>query len=210
MKKFLIIVVLFSCTFAATAQVKFGVRVGAGSTDFNPKDLIVLNANDAEKLKIGVNDSHYGYHFGLFTQIKAKRFFIQPEVLFNSSRVDYSVEDFENNIGTTIKSETHNFVDIPVTTGLKLGPLRLQAGPVAHLHINSTSELKDISGYKEKFDDAAWGLQYGVGLDLWKAVLDFKWEKNFGNFGDHITIDDVAYNFDGAPDRFIVSLGISF
>jgi len=210
MKKFLIIAVMFCCTFAATAQVKFGVKLGAGSTDFNPKDLIVLNADDAERLKIGVNNSSYGYHFGLFTQIKAKRFFIQPEVLINSSRIDYSVEDFESNLGSTIKSETHNFVDIPVMTGIKLGPLRLQAGPVAHLYLNSTSELTDISGYRQKFDEAAWGLQYGLGLDIWRAVLDFKWERNYSNFGDHIVIDDVPYNFDGSPDRFIVSLGFKF
>ena len=70
MKKFLVLAILFSCTFAATAQVKFGIRAGVGSTDFNPKDLIILNSNDVEEFKIGVDNSSYGFHFGIFTQIK--------------------------------------------------------------------------------------------------------------------------------------------
>lgn len=210
MKKLFVFAFLLSCAFATTAQTKFGVRLGLGSTDFNPKDLLITNQNDVEQFKIGVDNASYGYHFGLFAQFRKNRFFIQPEILLNSTKIDYSVEDFENNLGETIKSERFNFVDIPINAGLKLGPLRLQAGPVAHFHVSSSSELKDLDGYKEKFDSAAWGLQYGFGLDIWRAVLDFKWEKNFNNYGDHVTINDVEYNFDDAPDRFIVSLGIKF
>lgn len=208
MKNLLLIILVFSCAFAASAQTKFGIRSGISTTNFNPKDLVILNQDDVEQFKISVDDAKYGFHFGLFAQIRKNKFFIQPEVIFNSSEIDYKVEDFENNLGSTIKSERFNYVDIPLMAGVKLGPLRLQAGPVGHFYVSSSSQLKDLEGYSEMFNDMALGVQYGVGLDIWRTVLDFKWERNFKNFGDHVVFDDAPYNFDGTQNRFIVSLGI--
>lgn len=210
MKKFLIFVIVLSSAFAVSAQTKIGIRAGISSVDFNPRDLVVFNQNDVEQLKLSVNEAKYGYHFGVFAQFRKNRWVLQPEVLLNSNRVDYDVENFENNLGSTVRQERYNFVDVPINVGYKLGPLRIQAGPVGHFFINSTSELTDLDGYKEKFDNMAWGVQYGIGLDIWRTVLDFKWERNFKNFGDHVTFNDVEYNFDDTPDRFIVSLGIKF
>lgn len=207
MKKILIFAIILSCSFSTIAQVSFGIRGGITSTDFNPKDLVVLSQDDMEQLKISVDEASYGYHFGLFAQFRKNRWIVQPEVLFNSNKISYNVD---NNIMSSIKDEKFNFVDIPVLVAYKLGPLRLQAGPVGHFFINSTSELKTLEGYKENFDEMAFGVQYGLGLDIWKTVLDFKWERNFKNYGDHIVFDDTAYNFDSSPNRFVVSLGVKF
>ncbi len=210
MKKFLILALLITTTLAATAQKKFGIRGGLSSTDFNPKDLVVTNANDVDQLRLAVDNAKYGLHFGLFAQFRKNRFFIQPEVVFNSNEIEYTVEDIENNVGKTAISARYNYVDIPINAGFKFGPLRVQAGPVGHFFVNSVSDLKDWDGYKESFKEATWGVQYGFGIDIWKTVLDFKWERNFKEFGDHVTFNDVSYNFDDTQNRFIVSLGIAF
>ncbi|MFK7775742.1 MAG: outer membrane beta-barrel protein [Saprospiraceae bacterium] len=207
MKKILIFAIVLCSSYVTIAQVKFGIRGGITSTDFNPKELIVLNQNDVEQLKISVDEASYGYHFGLFAQFRKDRWFIQPEVLFNSNKISYNVDD---NILSTVKNEKFNFVDIPINVAYKVGPLRIQAGPVGHFFVNSKSELKTLEGYKENFADMAWGVQYGLGLDIWKTVLDFKWERNFKNYGDHVVFDDTSYNFDSSPNRFIVSLGVKF
>jgi hypothetical protein len=205
MKKSLVFTVALCCSIVSMAQVKFGLRVS--SIDFNPKELVVLNQNDVEQLKISVNEISYGYHFGLFAQFRRNRWIVQPEVLFNSSKISYNVDD---NILLSIKNEKFNFVDMPINIGYKLGPLRIQAGPVAHFFVNSASELKTLEGYKENFDNMALGVQYGLGLDIWKAVLDFKWERNYERYGDHVVFNDTEYNFNTSPTRFIVSLGIKF
>ena len=93
MKKILIFAILLSCSFATMAQVKFGLRGGITSTDFNPKELVVLNQNDVEQLKISVDNASYGYHFGLFAQFRKNRWVVQPEVLFNSNKISYNVDD---------------------------------------------------------------------------------------------------------------------
>jgi len=210
MKNLLILAMILCCSFAATSQVKFGVKAGLSSTDFNPKDLVVLNNNDVEQLRLSVDEANYGFHLGLFTQIKVKKFVIQPEVVFNSNQIKFKIEDLDGNVGSTILDSRYNFVDVPVMVAYKLGPLRIQAGPVGHFYVNSVSDLKDLDGYREKFDTAAWGVQYGFGLDIWRTVLDVKWERNFQNFGDHVVFNDVEYNFDDTQKRFIVSLGFKF
>jgi len=94
--------------------------------------------------------------------------------------------------------------------GFKFGPLRLQGGPVGHVFLNSTSELFDIEGYDQKFDEMTFGYQAGVGLDIWKLVLDVKYEGNFNKTGDHIVFAGQQFNFDQTPGRLLVSVGFAF
>ena len=209
MKNLLVFVFVLSCSFAASAQFTFGIRGGLSSTDFTPKDLVILNKNDVKQFKISVDDAKYGFHLGLYTRFQKNHLFIQPEVLLTSNKIDYRVEDFENTLGSTIKSERYNFVDVPVNVGYKLGPLRIQAGPIGHFHIGNVSELKDLKGYREKFETMTWGVQYGFGLDIWRTSLDFKWERNFNNYQDNIVFDDVRYDFNDTPNRFVISLGFA-
>ena len=211
MKKLLFIALSFCFLITTEAQVKFGIRGGISTSQVEPSDLLIRNASDAEELKLAINDSNYGAHFGLFTQFKIKKFFIQPEVLFNSNSVDFTVTDFrDGNVVELIKNEKYQNLDIPLMMGFKFGPLRLQGGPVGHVFLNSTSELFDIEGYDQKFDEMTFGYQAGVGLDLWKFVLDVKYEGNFNKEGDHIVFGGQQFNFDQTPGRILVSLGISF
>ena len=167
--------------------------------------------NDVEEFKLAINDANYGMHIGFLIQAKMNKFFIQPEFLFNSNSVNYKVEDFSGDqIITTIKEEKFNYLDIPIMVGYRLGPLRLQGGPVAHVLINSSSELFDLEGYDQKFDETTWGYQAGVGLDIWRFIFDLKYEGNFNKFGDHINFFGDQYTFDKSPGRWIASVGFTF
>ena len=211
MKKLLLIALSFCFILTTQAQVKFGIRGGISTDQVQPSDLLIKSGSDAEELKLAVNDSGYGTHFGLFTQIKIKKFFIQPEVLFNSNSVNYTVTDFRNtNVVDLVKNEKYQNLDIPLMMGFKFGPVRLQGGPVGHVFLNSTSELFDVEGYSQKFDEMTFGYQAGVGLDVWKFVLDVKYEGNFNKQGDHIVFGGQQYNFDQTPGRLLVSLGVRF
>ena len=196
---------------SAMGQIKFGIKGGLSTTDIEPSQLLIMNSSDAQEFGLAVKNANYGAHLGLFTQIKIRKFFIQPEVLFNSNSVDYEIEDFEGSeIVTTIKQEKYQYLDIPLMMGLKFGPLRLQGGPVGHVFLNNSSELFDIEGYDDKFEKMTFGYQAGIGLDLWKLMLDFRYEGNFNKFGDHITFGGTQFNFDKTPARFVASVGISF
>jgi len=210
-KSLLLFAVCFLAFQSLQAQFKMGVKGGLSTMDVVPGELILSNSDAVRDLGISVSEANYGMHLGFFMQAKVGNFFIQPEVLFNSNTVEYKVQDFRGgNTIELIKSESFQKLDLPLMMGLKYGPLRLQGGPVAHVHINSRSELFDIDGYGQKFDEMTWGYQAGVGLDLWKLMIDLRYEGNFQKFGDHITFFDQDFNFDNSPGRFVASVGISF
>lgn len=203
MKKFLFLSLLLCTVFAAQAQFKFGIRGGISSLDFDPMPIITGD----ESLEVAFQDASYGVHGGIFARI-GKKVYLQPEILFNSNTVDYNVTDFS---GSELLKERYQFVDIPLLVGVKLGFLRVQAGPVGHIFVNSTSEIAEkFSNYEQTFEDMTYGYQAGIGFDLGKLVVDLKYEGNFEKYGEHFTFNDTQYMFDGAPARLIASLGLTF
>jgi len=163
-----------------------------------------------EQLQVSIENANYGAHFGFLLQGKiGDNFFVQPEILFNTTSVDFRVEDFATQTSRVL-NESYNQLDIPFMMGWKFGPLRVQGGPVGHVFINSKSELFDIDGYAQKFNEFTYGYQAGLGLDIWKIILDIKYEGNFNTFGDHITFGNANYAFNQNPTRIVASLGIVF
>ena len=210
MKNIIILLPLLLMATLSTAQVKFGLRGGLSSTDLKPESFIIKNQADVDAFTLSTREADYGYHLGIFLQAGGKKFFIQPELLFNSSSVTYSLESGgAGNIFNNVFNETYRNIDLPVMIGFKFGLLRLQGGPVAHFHINSSSELIDFEGYEEKFESFTYGYQTGIGLDFWKFVLDLKYEGNFSRFGDHFNFFGNQYSFDNRPGRIVASVGIA-
>lgn len=212
-KKDLILLVMCGVmSVQAFSQVRVGIKGGLASTDVPAGSLVILDQDDVEDFTLSIQDAKYGFHLGFFVQAQLGTFFIQPEVLFNSTSVDYSLEDIQGIDPVQIRDENYQYLDIPVMLGVKLGPLRLGAGPVGHLFLNSTSDLSDIfnEDYEQAFDDLTLGWQAGAGLDLWKLHLDFRYEGNFTDFGNHLVFYGERYTFSEAPSRLIASVGISF
>ncbi len=210
-KSIILFAALLFVSMEMNAQLKAGIRAGISTDQLEQEQLLINNFDDLEDLGIAIGDARYGIHAGFFLQGKIGRFIIQPEVLFNSNSIDYVVTDFaDGNIVESIKTESYQNVDIPIMLGLKFGPLRLQGGPVGHFFLNSSSELFDISGYDQKFDEFTWGYQGGVGLDIWKLMFDVKYEGNFNNLGSHFSIRDQDFQFSQTPARIVFSLGYKF
>ncbi len=203
--------ILLSVNFCF-GQVKFGLRTGINTlSNIEGSSLSVTNAETMEVFNLSVREAQYGYHFGAFLRIKAANFIIQPEVLFNSDNVDYSLKDFgNNNVLNSIGNERYNNLDIPLMFGFKLGPARLMAGPVGHLFISSSSDLLEEEFYESAYEKFTMGWQGGVGIDLWKFTVDLRYEGNFHKFGDHISLfgEDIAFSEN--QNRVIASLGFKF
>lgn len=211
MKKLIIFSLCVFLSQVTFGQFKFGIRGGLNTTDLTPSQLLIKNSNDVSNFSLSVKEANYGIHFGIFTQAQIGNFFIQPEILFNSNSVNYEVDDFSlSGTANFIKNEQFQNLDIPVMLGFKFGPLRLGGGPVAHVFLNSTSELFDFDGYEQDFKELTWGYQAGVGLDIWKFVLDLRYEGNFTKYGDHLVFFGENYQFNDNPSRIIASVGFAF
>ncbi len=198
------------CLSPVVSQVRLGIKGGLSSSDIPASSLLILDGSDSERFRVTVEDAKYGLHLGLFIQAQIGTFFIQPELLFNTVTMDYSVEDLQSANPRQIKDEMYRNLDLPLIIGLKFGPLRIGGGPVGHLFLDSTSDLLDFSDYSQEFEKLTYGWQAGIGLDIWKLHLDARYEGNFSNYGEHIIFYGKPYQFSESPSRVIVSAGISF
>ena len=197
---------IFCISNLTWSQIRFGVKGGLSTYDLGLNSAINV-ANGGGAFDLNVEDSKYGYHLGLVLQARVGSFLIQPEVVFNSNSVDFSLDQVPS--GTRILNEKYQNLDIPLLLGLKAGPMRLMAGAVGHYFLSSSSELAEFEDYEQKFDDLTYGWQAGIGVDVLNLMLDIRYEGNFSKFGDHIVFSGESYAFDHAPTRLLASLAIT-
>jgi hypothetical protein len=204
--KLLLVIACIGCfSVVAFSQARFGIRAGLSTSDINPSQLVIKDEATLDEFTLAVKDAKYGIHAGVFAKLPiGKILFLQPEILFNSNRVDFERGDLNE-----VFKESYQYLDIPVMAGLKLGPIKPQIGLVGHVFLNSTSEF-NLESYREDFKDFTLGWQGGLGLEIKKIFIDFKYEGNFSNFGDHIVISGQRYEFDDKPSRLIMTIGLAF
>ena len=213
MKKLILLFICFSAvqlTTMTAQEFKYGIRGGISTPDIKPADVSEIrfkSGNDSFKLKL--SDANYGFHFGAWARLKFAGVYIQPELVFNSSKVQYKYSKTTATVDS-IRNETFRNLDIPIMLGTRLGSFRINAGPVAHIHINSSSDLTNASGYSEKFKSSTWGYQAGIGFDAGRVGIDLRYEGNFDNFGNHLTFGGKSYEFSKAPSRLLATVAIAF
>ena len=88
--------------------------------------------------------------------------------------------------------------DVPVLLGIKGGPIRVMAGPVASFRVDNNQRLGDaVRQYTNGSLNYAWskayyGYQIGGGLDIGSLGLDVRYE---GNLSDVAQINDSSGRF---------------
>ncbi len=210
MKRFIFIVACLALThFSASAQgFRWGVKLGISTPDIKPAD--VVGGIKTDSVSVNIGDANYGFHFGAFVRLSALKFFIQPELNLNSSKVTYNVKALKGPALDSLQKESFLNLDIPILLGVKLANFRINGGPVGHLHLSSTSDLVKIKNYQSKFEQMKWGYQLGFGADFGNLGIDLRYEGNFDKFGDHITIGGKPFSFDKNPSRLLASFALSF
>jgi hypothetical protein len=186
------------------AQIKFGIRGGINSARVKLKDYTNIDYD----LAYAKGDP--GYHFGVMSQIKLLGIFVQPEVLFTVAKNDIQVTDHLNSTPPEAGKQKFYKLDVPVIVGYKLGPLKLQAGPVGTFMLGSKSPLLDKYNMEQDFKGATFGFQAGVGLELSSLLVDVKYEGNLSRLGDGVNIGGERFNFDQRMSQWIFSIGYLF
>ena len=195
----------------ALAQFSFGVRAGVISVRDFSNPITVIDDVGKEIYEVGLQNAKLGFTGGLVFQFQFGSFIIQPEALISFNRYEYAVEDLSGNIGTKINAEEkYQYFDVPLLIGFKIGPVRLQAGPEAHVYLNSTSELADLDFYKKSVENFTLGWAGNIGVDIGKIMLDFRFCGNLSALGSSFVIGDQEFKFDERPSRWVLSAGFLF
>ena len=210
--KYLAILLLITLGINDTfGQVKLGFRTGISTSSIQYDGIDIFNKDGIKQFSMNVKNANYGIHGGLVLKIKKNNFVFQPEVLFNSNKVDYSISNNPPVVLDSVLREKYQYLDIPLFFGWQKGILKINGGPVGHVYIANTSEIQEkIEGYQQNFKPFTLGWQAGIGLELWKFLIDFRYEGNFSKYGSHIEFFGNQYEFDKKPARFLISIGFLF
>ncbi len=184
---------------------KFGPRVGVASSPLSMDD--IDNIGD---FAISFQEGSPEYQAGAFARLELLGLYVQPEFLFTTASASFLVEDLQNG-GTEIFDEQYYHVEMPMMAGIKLGPIRLQGGPVYRLNLGNSSDFFTADGFTRRFNNSTVGLQTGVGLDIGKKIIfDLKYELPLSDASDDISILGQTHELSNRGSHFVASMGISF
>ena len=211
MRHLILLLFLIIGTTYAHGQIKLGIRTGLSTSNIKYDQIDILNQDGIKEFSLNVKNANYGIHGGLVLKIKKNNFIFQPEILFNSNKVDYSLTDRPPFVLDSILHEKYQYLDIPLFFGWQKGILKISGGPVGHVYIANASEIQEkITGYQQNFKPLTLGWQAGIGFELWKFLVDVRYEGNFTKYGNHLEFFGNKYAFDKSPSRFLVSIGFLF
>ncbi len=212
MKKLIVILLAVFLALPSFSQLSVGIKAGLSTTTLSMEDVKTITSGAYEYSVEKLEGANYGFHGGLFLRLKVTKLFIQPEVLFSSTSNEYKVKDLVGTTPEEIVKQTFNKLSIPVIVGLKLGPLRVGAGPAASMLINSPKELITNNDFETVYSKMSFGYQAGLGLDIFnKLTIDLRYEGSLKKYQNQIENKlGTAVNLDDRPNAFLFSVGLMF
>ena len=211
MKKLIFIAVAtFFLVQTSNAQLfNWGIKGGIGFSSLTINDLTDISDGNGGYYGLVTGDGVMGYHLGVQTRIKIAMIYVQPEIYWNAG--GGTLEQVMDGEATEILEVKFNRIDVPLLVGAKLGPVRLNIGPVGSYVINETNEGSTGDFDYELYVDAMnWGWQGGIGVDLSKLSVDVRYEGSLSDLSDSLPDALQEYNMDPRPSQWIISLGYWF
>jgi hypothetical protein len=213
MRKLFVIILTVFIVIPAYSQIKFGLKAGVSTTSLSmPSARTILSGTNSFTVD-AISAAKYGFHGGAFVRITLLGVYIQPELLFSTRTNEYTVTNNIQSTASYIAKQKFNRLDIPVMLGLKLGPIRLNAGPAASLLINSPTDIITDTNYKSAFSRMTFGYQAGVGFDLLKTLtFDLRYEGSLKKYQNQIQnlAGTTKVNLDDRANAFLFSIGLMF
>jgi opacity protein-like surface antigen len=212
MKKSILIVLSAFIMFPAFSQVKLGLKAGLSTTNLKMEDVKTLTSGETQYVVDAIKEAKYGFHGGAFVRFSMLGFYVQPELLFASRTDEYTVADVDNPASEIIKKQQFNQLDLPIMLGMKLGPIRLNAGPSARLLINSPKDLIEDPDFKTRYNSLTFGYQAGIGVDIIKRLtIDLRYEGSLQKYQTQIeNVAGTKFTLDDRPNAFLLSVGLMF
>ncbi|GAA4456102.1 hypothetical protein GCM10023189_24830 [Nibrella saemangeumensis] len=225
MKRLLLLVLLLPTFALAQKKIAFGLKVGANFSQLNTLEVRTprLDAGGMPVMWSGQvvydffqnNDSKItGLVGGAYLRL-GSTLYIQPELLLSSKGGSFDL--VRQGLATQRVDVKMTTFDIPVLVGLKLGPLRLNAGPMASLRISDNQTLKDAfrqytnQPVGDTYKQAVFGYQAGVGLSLFGLQLDLRREGNFSDLAAYgIKTSTTDERFSARTSLWQITAGFGF
>ena len=170
-----------------------------------------VNLSSVKVASLSANlENKTGYQLGAFARI-GRTVFFQPEVYFAAKEVNVDVlNSLTTNQGVVGFSQKS--LDVPLLLGVKLGPLRVMAGPVASYAISaSTSPDAAVKSYfsgtsQEIINRSSFSYQAGVGFDILNLSLDLRYEGAMSELKNTVAVPN-GFNYSQKPSYYQATIG---
>lgn len=183
----LLVLLVFSITKLNAQSFRFGLKGGINFSQLK------TDAGSFKDIYEQSTATKTGYVGGVFFRFGDK-VFIQPELLFSAKGGKINALQTPGSPPAQTLDIDYSSIDVPVLLGFKVGPIRLNAGPVASFKVsqNIDDDLKKYSSnVAESFKNAAYGYQAGVGIDIGAFSVDLRYE---GSISEVSAISDLTKN----------------
>lgn len=187
MKKFTItfLCLIASYSFTQARIFHVGPRIGASTSQIKIEGRVDRFTDSSFA---------WGYQAGVVARLHLPILYLQPELLITSSGGKCSWQALNLKY---IKLE------LPVMVGISLlDLLRIQAGPTASLLLSAHEGHR---GIRENYEHWSLGYQVGLGVDIWRVMIDLKYEGSLTQFGHKLAGIEAVHR----PRLFILGIGFS-
>lgn len=171
-----------------TSQLTMGDFVGTRMSPNGGGSVLYVNGKTIRDNLQASLDQKTGLVGGIFMRF-GKHIFVQPEFLVSTKGGSFDIirNDRPDNPAVETIDVRYTSFDVPVLFGLKGGPFRVNAGPVASFIVGNNEKLNDAlrsytsGGLDNAINQATFGYQLGAGLDIFGFSIDVRREATFNN-----------------------------
>ncbi len=213
MKRTLLLLAFIStCLLANAQEFKYGWKIGASTGNNSDVGINIAKGSSARKesFDLKLKGSRQDYSVGIWGSIKLQKFYIIPEVLINTHKIEYKLVAPGITGADTLRTDKFLKLDVPLMLGYRIGKsVFLKAGPSMHVNLGSKSDLTTIAGFTTKYPTIQFGYQFGVAFAITKKVqFDIRFNRFLDQYGSHVYVDDTQRLF---PHKFRrLFFGLSF
>ncbi len=194
----------FSLSAQSSKYLKAGIKGGVNLSNIATDNNFSVNVDKSLSTKTG-------YLVGAYARVGNALFF-QPEVFFSAK--DYEVNALNALTKTNdVVSFSQKSIDVPLLIGLKLGIIRLAAGPVASYSFSADASANNalksyFSGSAREISNRSnFSYQAGIGLDILSLSFDLRYQGAISELSNTMAIP-TGYNYAQKPSFFQATIGL--
>ncbi|PKD19551.1 hypothetical protein APR41_02795 [Salegentibacter salinarum] len=201
----MIIISIFCVSFTQAQEYSFGVK--GGGNYVMGGELTGLDSGEGFNSDTFNAEAQFGFHAGIFFELNFGKFFVRPEVIYNSMETEFPFPD-QNSTYAVEK------LSIPLLFGYNVwGPVDVYAGPAYQNIMNATLEGTEPINQTIVAQNTPLAAQAGIKVGFGRFEIDFRYDRSLASAETQsIDINNGDYGVNRAEftdtrlNQFLVSL----
>lgn len=196
--------------FASRSYSFGGIRLGASHNTIQPKWNIIYDKRSdiKDSLRFSVKKPATDFEIGFFVRFPSDEIFFQGEIYYSYLQMKYNANRTFDAAETEYSKDFH-MLTIPVSMGVKLGPVNAHAGFGGSINLNPGKDPLGKTELGERIFDTGHLFYFlGAGIDVWRFSIDLNYQRTFTDFYYYLDYKDgQEYQFRNAFSRIQLKLG---